>query len=220
MVRRRRKWLPMNATIENVSKSRAPAKRKTANDNARDRILFAATDLFCRYGISATGIDAIVDAAGTAKATLYNTFGSKEGLVEAVLKAEGLAWREWFFLELDKLRGQPADKLVAIFSILEKWFAQERFFGCPFINAVGEFDKRDARYRKIALSHKAIVLERLTAMAREAGAAKPAKTAHELGLLIDGAIVAAMVTGDPKVARHAKSAARKMVEGLKTQPAE
>ena len=55
--------------------------------SARDRLIRAASELFCRYGINATGIDAIVEQSGTAKATLYKTFGSKEGLIEAVLKA-------------------------------------------------------------------------------------------------------------------------------------
>ena len=68
----------------------------TAADNiahypgaARERLLLAASDLFCRYGINATGVDAIVAAAGTAKTTLYKAFGSKEGLLRAVL--EGVA---------------------------------------------------------------------------------------------------------------------------------
>ncbi|MEO1207802.1 MAG: TetR/AcrR family transcriptional regulator [Pseudomonadota bacterium] len=187
----------------------------TGGVNARERILAAARHLFCQHGISATGIDTIIEASGTAKATLYKTFGSKDGLVEAVLDAEGIAWRTWFFGELDRLRGQPGHQIVAVFTILEKWFADERFTGCPFINAVGEFDKRDDRYRAIALAHKSQVIARLTEMARRAGATTPAKVAHEIGLLIDGAIVAAMVTGDPKVARTAKSAARKVVDGLK-----
>src|SRR5712672_320329 len=62
----------------------------------RDRLLDAATRLFCRFGINSVGVDAIVEAAGTAKTTLYSSFGSKEGLVEAVLEREGRAWRTWF----------------------------------------------------------------------------------------------------------------------------
>ncbi|MEO1282133.1 MAG: TetR family transcriptional regulator [Pseudomonadota bacterium] len=202
----------MDTAIDNATRPHPLVPTVPASDSAHDRILFAASELFCRCGISATGVDAIVEAAGTAKATLYKTFGSKEGLVEAVLNAEGLAWRTWFFDELDHLRGKPDDRLVAVFSILEKWFSQERFFGCPFINAVGEFDKQDDRYRSIALAHKSKVMERLTEMARQASLPKPSKVAHEIGLLMDGAIVAAMVTRDPKVARHAKSAARKVVD--------
>ena len=63
---------------------------------ARGRLLSAATRLFCKNGINATGIDAIIDEAGTAKTTLYKLFGSKTNLVHAVLESEGKHWREWF----------------------------------------------------------------------------------------------------------------------------
>ena len=56
---------------------------------ARGRLLNAATHLFCKNGINATGIDAIIDEAGTAKTTLYKLFGSKTNLVHAVLESEG-----------------------------------------------------------------------------------------------------------------------------------
>ena len=58
-------------------------------ESARGRLLNAATRLFCRYGINATGIDAIIHEAGTAKTTLYKLFGSKTNLVHAVLESEG-----------------------------------------------------------------------------------------------------------------------------------
>ena len=48
-------------------------------ESARTRLLDAATELFCRYGINATGVDAVIDEAKTAKTTLYRIFGSKEG---------------------------------------------------------------------------------------------------------------------------------------------
>ena len=69
-----------------------------ANDaeSAKKRLLDAATQLFCRYGTNATGVDAVIDEARTAKTTLYRIFGSKEGLIEAVLENEGRRWREWF----------------------------------------------------------------------------------------------------------------------------
>ena len=72
--------------------------RRPAGDDesARGRLLSAATHLFCKNGINATGIDAIIDAAGTAKTTLYKLFGSKTNLVHAVLESEGRQWREWF----------------------------------------------------------------------------------------------------------------------------
>jgi AcrR family transcriptional regulator len=181
-------------------------------DNARARLLKAAADLFCRHGINATGVDAVVEAAGTAKATLYKIFGSKEGLVEAVLDREGSAWRQWFIGRIDAQAGSPADKLIAMFDILGEWFAEDRFFGCPFINAVGEFDKKDARYKDIALAHKGVVMRHITDLARGAGCADPVVTAHQLGLLIDGAVVAALITGDPAIAKHGRSAAESILK--------
>ncbi len=68
----------------------------TPEPSPRERLIDAATRLFCRYGVNSVGVDAIVANAGTAKTTLYKVFGSKDGLVEAVLEREGRAWRAWF----------------------------------------------------------------------------------------------------------------------------
>lgn len=178
----------------------------------RDRLLEAATQLFCRYGINATGIDTVVNQAGTAKTTLYKLFGSKDGLVEAVLEAEGRHWREWFLSGLDDGNGTARQRLERIFPLLKEWFAQDRFYGCPFINAVGEHDKTDGRMRAIALRHKKVVLGRLEELAAEAGAADAELIAHQLGLLIDGAIVAAMVLRDASVADAARPAAAALLD--------
>jgi len=76
----------------------------------RDRLIEAATRLFCRYGVNSVGVDAIVEAAGTAKTTLYKVFGSKDGLVEAVLDREGRTWRAWFVEEIDGPGGSAAER--------------------------------------------------------------------------------------------------------------
>ena len=190
----------------------------TAADNiahypgaARERLLLAASDLFCRYGINATGVDAIVAAAGTAKTTLYKAFGSKEGLIEAVLEREGSTWREWFSTEVDALPGTASDRLVHLFDVLKKWFAEDNFYGCPFINAVGEHDKEDDRIRLLTLKHKKIVLDKITELARDARPEDPDGLTHELNLLIDGAIVAALITRDPNVADHGRNAAARLM---------
>ena len=47
----------------------------------RERILTVAADLFYRHGIRAVGVEAIAEAAGTNKMTLYRQFASKDLLV-------------------------------------------------------------------------------------------------------------------------------------------
>src|ERR1700712_5057607 len=128
--------MPMGKSI---SKKQAVAAALSANDeeSARSRLLNAATRLFCKNGINATGIDAIIHEAGTAKTTLYKLFGSKTNLVHAVLESEGRQWREWFIGAIETGGGDAQVKLTRIFPALKQWFAEERFYGCPFINSVG-----------------------------------------------------------------------------------
>lgn len=177
------------------------------DESARGRLLSAASHLFCKNGINATGIDAIIEEAGTAKTTLYKLFGSKTNLVQAVLESEGRQWREWFIGAIETGGGDAQAKLERIFAALKTWFGEERFYGCPFINAVGEHDKDQKQFRNIAMKHKKVVLGHIEKLAREMGATEPAVLAHQLALLIDGAIVAAMVSRDPKVADTAALAA-------------
>ncbi|WP_234831115.1 TetR/AcrR family transcriptional regulator [Rhodopseudomonas palustris] len=160
----------------------------------------SARSLFCRYGINSVGVDAIIAQAGTAKTTLYKLFGSKDGLVEAVLEREGQAWRSWFIEEIDGPGGTARERLARIGPALKAWFTRPDFYGCPFINAVGESDKADDRMRNLAIAHKTIVHDRLTALCAEAGIDDPGEVAHTLGLVIDGAIVMALVTRKPSAA--------------------
>ena len=182
-----------------------------AHGKPADRIVHAATRLFCREGIHATGIDRILAEAGAAKMTLYNQFGSKEGLVEIVLRREGEIWRSWFRQALQDAAPDALGRLLAVFDVLKSWFGREDYFGCAFINAVAEYPKGDARMRALALEHKGEVLAILTALARDAGCREIEDLVHELGLLIDGAIVATLVTGNPDIADHAARAARALI---------
>ena len=184
-----------------VSKRNSGARHAPLDEeSARGRLLSAATHLFCKNGINATGIDAIINEAGTAKTTLYKLFGSKTNLVHAVLESEGKQWREWFIGAIEAGGGDAHTKLARIFPALKSWFGEEHFYGCPFINAVAEHDKDQKQFRAIALKHKKVVLGHIEKLAGEMGAAEPEMLAHQLGLLMDGAIVAAMVSRDPGVA--------------------
>jgi AcrR family transcriptional regulator len=183
-----------------VAPSQPVSQAGEITSSPRDRLIEAATRLFCRYGVNSVGVDEIVAAAGTAKTTLYRLFRSKDGLVEAVLDCEGRAWRAWFLAEIDAAGGPALARLHRIGPALRLWFAREDFYGCPFINAVAESDKADHRMRSLAIAHKKVVLERLATLCGEAGLKEPNEVAHSLGLIIDGAIVAALVTGDPSVA--------------------
>src|SRR5260370_21479872 len=117
-------------------------------------------------------------------------------MIEGVLEREGGGWRDWFSGGIDQGQAAPRTKLNRIFPVIKVWFADERFYGCPFINAVGEHDKNDDRMRTIAIRHKKIVLNHIEKLPAETGAKEAAGLARQIGLLIHGASIAAMVTRD------------------------
>jgi len=73
-----------------------PAEHLVPQAPPRERILAAAGELFYRHGIRAVGVDAIAEAAGTNKMTLYRHFGSKDLLVaEYIRTLAGEYERTW-----------------------------------------------------------------------------------------------------------------------------
>jgi len=68
----------------------------------REALLNTATRLFTEQGFKATGIAAILGAAGVAKGTLYQHFESKEALIEAVLRRMGEHYRARFVEAIER----------------------------------------------------------------------------------------------------------------------
>src|SRR4051812_17871467 len=74
----------------------------------RSRIVETARDLFRKHGIKGIGVDAIAEAAGTNKMTLYRHFGSKDELIAECMRDQACRAQElWTTLERD----YPGDPL-------------------------------------------------------------------------------------------------------------
>src|SRR6516225_10045880 len=120
----------------------------------RERILAVAADLFYRNGIRAVGVEAIAEAAGTNKMTLYRHFASKDELVAEYLrclaqKASG-SW--------DKLAAQhPGDQRAQLRAWLENMAdhvdsGEQR--GCALSNAAVELPEKDHPARPVIEAFK------------------------------------------------------------------
>ena len=57
-----------------------------------NRLLEAALQLFTERGYDAVGVQELVETAGTTKPPLYHHFGSKEGLLEALVARHSGKW--------------------------------------------------------------------------------------------------------------------------------
>lgn len=64
--------------------SRPPQERADAARN-RERVLAAAARLFAEQGVDGVTMDAVAQAAGVGKGTVFRRFGDKSGLVAALL---------------------------------------------------------------------------------------------------------------------------------------
>jgi AcrR family transcriptional regulator len=178
----------------------------------RDQLIDTALALFARAGYHATGIDRILSEAGVAKMTLYNHFRSKDELILAALHRRDERFRNWFMRGVERRAESPRARLFAIFEVLDEWVRSRDFTGCMFINASAEFADPDHPVHRACAEHKALMRDYLVGLARAAGADRAEALADGLGLLLEGAIVAAHTAGDREAAVKARAAAGPLVE--------
>jgi AcrR family transcriptional regulator len=186
------------------------AQRGTKRGNARVQLVDTALDLFDRHGFHAVGIDKILSAAGLAKMTLYHHFASKEALIVEALVKRDATFRGKFAAALEGAAPGRAE-LLAMFDAIEAWTREPSFRGSLFDKAAAEYGEKDHPVKKAVLAHKAWLFGEVRRAAAASGAADAVKLAAELFLLIEGAVLAAAVTGDRTAARRAKAAAETLI---------
>ncbi|HET6154610.1 MAG TPA: helix-turn-helix domain-containing protein [Marmoricola sp.] len=69
-----------------------PRERSDAARN-RDALMYAAQTLVARCGADAVTMDAVAEAAGVGKGTVFRRFGSRAGLMAGLLDASEAAWQ-------------------------------------------------------------------------------------------------------------------------------
>jgi AcrR family transcriptional regulator len=165
----------------------------------QERILETADRLFYGQGIRAVGVDTIAAEIGISKRTLYNYFPSKDELIVAYLSRR--------LQPAAPSNLPPVQQILGNFERLERTFASGVFRGCPFVNAVAELKEPAHAANKIALAFKEQRRISFRDLLIRLEVDDPDTLALQLQLLADGAIAAALVRGDPKVAGTARKAA-------------
>ncbi len=154
----------------------------------RERIAACAHDLFHRHGIRGVGVEAIAEAAGTNKMTLYRHFGSKDDLILEYLNYKGKKSDEiWAEVE----QSNPGDPIGQLYGFMEQAanFIAEDERGCDLANAAVELTEAGHPGLRVIEEFKVRQRDRLAALCRAAGASQPGLLADALVLLIEGARV-------------------------------
>jgi len=178
--------------------------RTAAGLSARERLLAAANELFYAEGVHTVGIDRVIERAGVAKASLYNTFGSKDELVKAYLEGRHARMRDRVGRYLER-SDAPRDKLLGVFEAQGELFAEPTFRGCAFASASAE--SPGPAVSQATANYRAWMRGLLTGLAREAGAADPEALGHQLHMLWDGASLSTRMDGSTSEAAAAARAA-------------
>lgn len=189
---------------------------KTRQSGARQRIVETAEGLFYAEGLRAVGIDRIIAEADVAKMSLYKHFRSKDDLILAVLKYREEKVDAMFARSMERHVKRGTSRLESFFAALKDWFESRGFRGCAFINARVELADASHPASKFSASHKQRFHERLRAIITEAvGAETAGKVARAVGLLVEGAIVTAVMEQSSEPADVAKDAALALVAQAK-----
>lgn len=182
------------------------------DDEARDRLLSAAEDLYYRKGFAAVGMDELRGAAEISMRRLYQVFPSKDEIVLAFLQRKREQWRAGVEARVAAAGSDHVDRILAVFGFLEDWFTSDSFRGCAFINAFGELGGTHPEVVELVRQQKLAARQALAQLVREAGGDEA--LAAQLSLLSEGAQTAAATGQDPAAARHARDAARALLTTL------
>jgi AcrR family transcriptional regulator len=189
-------------------------------DQARDRLLRTASELFYRNGILSTGVDALIEGAGVAKATFYRHFPSKDDLVVAWLRQPEARWLDWVVAELERRGGSPLQRLVGFWDVLGQWLEERNFIGCPFINTLVEIRDHRSPARREVESFIREVEDYLTESAAAAGLPDPAEQGRRMRYITMAVFVGSPLERSTRPIETARAQAIDLIAlSLRTTPA-
>jgi AcrR family transcriptional regulator len=193
-----------------VAITMAVKEASAVRPSARERLLAAADDLFYNEGVHTVGIDRVIEQAGVAKASLYNTFGSKDELVRAYLENRQANLAQRITQAIERY-DTPRERLLAVFEGQGELFAQPGYRGCAFARASAESHPGDLA-EQAAEGYRRWVRTLLTDLAAKADVPKPEVLARQLHLLYDGSGQSARMDHDPGAAAAARAAAATLLD--------
>jgi AcrR family transcriptional regulator len=179
----------------------------------RDQIVAAAGRLFYGEGIRAVSVDAVAEAAGVTKKTLYYHFDSKDELIAAYLVSRDQPTLELYARWFSETNGSVSDKLRGLFAAFGREAARPRWKGCGFMRTTAELASTPGHPAvKAGAAHKKRFEAWLTHALRDEGVTGPATVARQIVILLDGAASMMLVHRDVAYVEAAGEIASSLVE--------
>lgn len=164
-------------------------------------IVSRAAEAFEGGGFRGIGIDQVLAPAGISTRTLYKHFGSRDGLVLAVLEERHRRFQQWLEEAPD-----GADPVATLFDTLRRWVAERGARGCMLLRARAEYAAANPEIVALVRRQKEEFRQMVAARVAAALGREDALLATQVWLLFEGATAAASVA-EPSVIADAASAA-------------
>jgi AcrR family transcriptional regulator len=176
-----------------------PKKQSQPTLSPRERIIAAAAELFQKHGIRGIGVEAIAEAAGTNKMTLYRHFPSKDELIaewaRGIVDQKEAVWDEL----ATKYPNDPHGQLTEwSHRVADKLAAMERR-GSMLANALAELPDKDHPARRVIQAHKLREHKHIRQLCEQAGFQDPDLAANLFYMLLEGAFSCVQCTGMKRI---------------------
>lgn len=132
---------------------------------AKERILTTAAELFSQRGYGNVGINEIIEKSGTAKASFYQHFPSKEKLCATWLGLTHSNSEQ----RHDKLLEEPLkplDRVRDYFHNLKPWMLENNYRGCPYTNTAATLCGESTLIQEKVEEHKLFLRDFFVELAR------------------------------------------------------
>jgi AcrR family transcriptional regulator len=161
----------------------------------RERILDAASELFYRQGVGATGLDQVIATSRTGKGQLYHYFTDKRALVHAVIDRQVATVLGAQQSRLEQLAA-PADLRAWAAELVAAYQRSDHPVRCPLGALVAELAEGDPEARAALDRGFGRWSAALAAGLRRAGVAEPERQATALLAAYQGGLLLSQARGD------------------------
>ncbi len=179
-------------------------------DATRARVLEAAARLFYERSLAAVGMREVATESNASQLTIYRYFGSKEGLAEAVVRARSDRTHAWLREQLAELP-PGRERVLAVFDLLTRWYAERNYRGCPVINYTAD-SRGGPTASDVTRGHLQRYRDLMRELLTEAGVRQPDPLIGQMLLLVEGSSVVTQIDGSADCGADARAAAATLLD--------
>ena len=181
--------------------------------NKRSEIVAGAAHIFETEGFRGVGIDRVIAPSGASTRTLYKHFGSRNGLVIAVLEM-----RHHTFMAQLKAEYGERDPVGSLFDMLRHWTEVHGARGCLLLRARSEYAASSVEIVTLVEQQKNAFRTEVGQRVQLALGLEDAVLSTQIWLLLEGATASASVT-QQSVMTAAKDAALSLLVSARARRA-